>query len=191
MNILIDGYNLLKQIFTGKEITLTQRNQFFQKALDYSSRKGHSLFIVFDGGSHPRPSKEKSGPVTVIYSGYKDSADDVIKHLIEEKLLKNLLVVTTDRNLNAYADEYDIPSIDSMDFYHLMMQKDIQTAGYKKATGQAQKLRIDESQTELDRLMQEGSEVLQYKSEDTHEQKHETQGSSKKEKRLLTLIKKL
>ena len=191
MNILIDGYNLLKQIFTGKEIAQAERDRFIKKLQEYAHRKGHSIFIVFDGGSHPRPTKEKNGPVSVIYSGYKDSADDVIKHYLDEKILKNLLVVTTDRQLNSYADQYGIPSLDSVDFYQILSQKEPQVQGYKKSSGQAQKLRSDEPLTQLDILMQEGSQMLQHKNEEPSQVEHPLKTSSKIEKRMLAILKKL
>ena len=192
MNILIDGYNLLKQALGTKQISERQRNWFAQRAAEYANKKGHTLYIVYDAGPYTRLTKEKKGRVITVYSGHKDTADDIIMHYIEENLLKNLLVVTTDRQLNAYADQFGIPSIDSLDFYRCMKEEAPRIAGYKKVSGHAQKMRPGEGSSELDALMQEGSSVLQYKQEGEDEAPaYDTKGSSKKEKRLLAILKKL
>ncbi len=191
MNIIIDAYNLLKQLLPSKQVSERQRKWFLERAQAYAHKKGHHLYIIYDAGPYNRLTKEKYRSVTVVYSGHKDSADDVIKTYIDEDRLKNMLVVTTDRQLNAYADQYGIPSIDSQDFYGFMKDDTPQVAGYKKAAGQAQKLRPEESSPELDALMQEGSSLVHYKDEPVEEIIYDTKGSSKKEKRLLAILRKL
>lgn len=189
MNILIDGYNLLKQLFGG-QITEHQRRQFELRALEYAHRKGHVLYIVYDGGPYTRMTVEKRGRVVCVYSGYKDTADDILKQYIEEGLLKNMLLVTTDRQINAFADRYSVPSIDALDFYNYMKETNIQLHGYKKTPGQAHKLNREESSPELDALMEEGSSTLFYKEEASSEEMAHKM-PSKKEKSLRALLKKL
>ncbi len=190
MNILIDGYNLLKQLLGTKQISERQRKWFADRAAEYANKKGHTLYIVYDAGPYTRLTKEVRGKVTTIYSGHKDSADDVIIGYIENNLLKNLLLVTTDRQLNAVADQHGIPSIDSLDFYEFMKEKAPLVGGYKKVTGKAHKLHA-EVNPELDALMQEGASLLQYKVEQDDPKEYDTKGSSKKEKRLLAILNKL
>jgi predicted RNA-binding protein with PIN domain len=189
MNILIDGYNLLKQVFGG-QITEQQRRQFELRALEYAQRKGHVLYIVYDGGPYSQMTVEKRGRVSCVYSGYKDTADDILKQYIEEGILKHILLVSTDRQLNAFADRYGVPSIDALDFYSYMKETKAQVHGYKKIPGQAHKLNPEESSPELDALMEEGASTLFYKEEALSEEVAHTV-PSKKEKRLLALLKKL
>ncbi len=190
MNIIIDGYNLLKQVL-GKQITSKERTWFQERAAEYAKSKAHHLYIVYDAGPYARLTKEKHGRVTIVYSGHKDTADDVIKDYIDRKLLKDMLIVTTDRALNSYADQYEVPSIDSLDFYEFMKQKSSPPiVGFKKAKGRAQKLHPGKEQPELDRLMQEGTTILQYKQELDEEEDDEFD-FSRKERRLMGLIKKL
>ncbi len=190
MNIIIDGYNLLKQLFTNKTISEQERSRFIKKAADYAHKKNHTLYIVVDAGPYQRITKEHHGPVVVIYSGYKDSADDVIRRYAEEQMLKNMLVVTTDRELNAWVDQLGVPSIDSLDFYGFMKEQAPTVGGFKKVSGAAQKLRPEESSDELDMLMQEGSQVLQYKQEEDEEDEV-SKRVSRNERRLLAILKKL
>ncbi len=189
MNILIDGYNVLKQVFGG-QITELQRTSFELRALDYAQRKGHTLYIIYDAGPYNRMTVVKNGRVITVYSGHKDSADDIIKRYIEERLLKNLLLVTTDRQLNAFADTYEVPSIDSLDFYSYMNKTNAPVRGYTKAPGHAHKLHQDVSSPSLDALMEEGSSTLWYKEEEQEEEPR-SHGVSKREKRLLAVLKKL
>ena len=186
MNILIDGYNLLKQLL-GRQITDKERDWFHERATEYARKKGHQLHIVYDAGPYNRQTKETLGRVTIVYSGHKDSADEVIKDYIDRKVLKNMLVVTTDRELNRYADRHEVPSIDSLDFYQFMKRQDTPVAGFKKASGKAEILHGENP--ELDRLMQEGTTILQYKQE--LEEDDEEYDFSKKERRLMAFIKKL
>lgn len=191
MNIIIDGYNLLKQLLGSKPIGEKERDWFLRKAAEYALAKKHKLFIVYDGGSHPRPVSEKKGSVVTVYSGYKLTADDVIKSYIDEGLLKDMLIVTTDRQLNRYASRAQVPSIDSLDFYKLMnRQKPESVVGYKKAPGVAHKLHEGEGTTELDLLMQEGASVLLYKDEQEGGEAP-SKKASKKEKYEQALLKKL
>ncbi len=148
------------------------------------------MYLIYDGGPYNRMTVEKNGRVITVYSGHKESADDIIKRYIEERLLKNILLVTTDRQLNAFADTYEVPSIDSLDFYELMKEMGIPKKGYQKTPGQAHKLHPERASSELDALMQEGSNMLLYKEEEPEEEAH-GHGTSKKEKRLLAVLKKL
>ena len=190
MNILIDGYNLLKQLLT-KNITDKERQWFHERAAEYARKKGHVLSIVYDAGPYNRLTKETQGRITIIYSGFRDTADDVIKDYIDRKVLKNMLVVTTDRALNRYADDQGVPSIDSLDFYEFMKEGGSPVvAGYKKSSGQTQKMRPEQKNDELDRLMEEGTAILQYKQEFT-EDEDDGYTFSKKERRLMGVVKKL
>lgn len=190
MNILIDGYNLLKQLL-AKNITDKERQWFHERAAEYARKKGHVLYIVYDAGPYNRLTKETHGRVTIIYSGHKDTADDVIKDYIDRKVLKNMLVVTTDRALNAYADQYEVPSIDSLDFYEFMKNSSTpEVVGFKKSSGQVKKLHPEQENPELDKLMEEGTTILQYKQE-LEEDDDDEYDFSRKERRLFDLVKKL
>ena len=193
MNIIIDGYNLLKQALAKTTINERERNQFLSLAQKYAHEKNHLLYVIFDGGPSDRPTAERREGVIVIYSGWKQTADDVIKAYVDDKIIKNVLLVTTDRYLNTYASQAQIPSIDSLDFYRFMKLKQ-PTSGLKKVSGPAIKLGEDspggESCPELDQLMQEGASMLYYKEEDRVERPSRDKGS-KTERRLSELIKKL
>src|SRR5260221_7699482 len=124
MIIVVDAYNLLRSVPPYKKtITDKERVQFIAHLSAYGRRKGHKVVIVFDGGPHEWPFKEQMKRVTVVYSGIHESADDYIKEYIEAHHMKDLLLVSSDAELNRWADRLNIPSIDSAIFCQLMHQE--------------------------------------------------------------------
>jgi predicted RNA-binding protein with PIN domain len=188
MNIIIDGYNLIKQLLKKTVISEKERTWFHQKAVEYSRRKNHILYIVYDGGPLDRPTKEKHGIINLIYSGNRLTADDVIKSYLEEKIFVDMLLVTTDRQLTRFALANDVPTIDSLDFYEFM--KTPQSSAVKKKSGELHKLRPEEESPDLDILMEEGARTLSYKQEEQVAQTKE-QKASKKERLIEALLRKL
>ncbi len=188
MIIVIDAYNLLKQLFR-KQITQKERGWFESLAAEYARKKQHTLYLVFDGGSFTRPTAERKGSLVIVYSGTKETADDVIKAYIDEKESKEILLVSTDRQLNRYANQQGIPSLDSLDFYTLMKETTEKGVGLKKAHGKVHKVSERES-PELDLLMEQAASMSYYKEEELVDEKmHKT--PAKTERRMLALLKKL
>lgn len=193
MNIIIDGYNIIKQIFKSARVAQKEHDWFMGLLVSYTRKKKHTIYIVFDAGPYERPTAEKTQNIIKVYSGRHKSADDVIKAYIEEQLLKPLLIVTTDRQINRYAARHNIPSIDSLDFYTLMKEeKSIPVQGLHKASGTAFKLHQEETSPELDELMQEAAKTLYYKVEEHQE---DTKSGHKKvakdERQMIKILKKL
>lgn len=194
MFIIIDGYNLLKQIAGKPFVTQSEREQFINSLGKYAHAQNHEIYIVFDGGSYIRPTKEIYKRITVIYSGVNQSADDYIRNYIEHIKSKDILVVSTDRKISSFAKQRGLHIADSLDFYHVInREREKNNNTISKATGQPRKLsEIDNP--ELDALMRESARVI-YKKEDTQEEHNARSGNSqqisKKEKKLLKIIKKL
>ncbi len=191
MYIIIDGYNLLKSLFKSVEVSEKERSWFHAQAATYARKKGHTIAIVYDGGSVDRPTQEKKGSIITVYSGWRSTADDVIKGMIDEKMPPDMLVVTTDNQLSSYAERGGVPTMRSADFYRVMRMEDSpEFVGYKKAPGAAHKSEQHASSVELDALMQEGSSVLLYKEEAAGEEPS-AQKASKKERLAAKIVKKL
>ena len=162
MIIIIDGYNLLKGASEGREVSESERRSFIHKLAIYGKRKRHKMVVVFDGGASNWPFKEKIGDVTVIYSGGKQTADKVIKHYIDDHPSKEILLVTTDRDLNMFACKKGKVSIDSNDF--LVLLNDLLASPDQRE--QEVKIVIDENETDLDILMEQASAVVPQKQQD-------------------------
>jgi predicted RNA-binding protein with PIN domain len=201
MIIIIDGYNVLKTVHATSHISDHKREQFITQLIHYAHTSHNNIFIIFDGGEGLRPTFYTRNGVTIVYAGYHDSADDVIKHLIDREQHRDVMLVSSDRELNHYAANVDVPSIDSTVFYgHIeeRLQTLQQVANQPKIDVMVRKRPGHESSPEVDALMEEGSEKVFYKYEDKHEKnlrdKYHTKPSNrlnKEEKKLSKIVKKL
>lgn len=192
MIIVIDGYNVLKLVHSTKHVHETIRLQFLKQLADYGKRKGHSIMLVFDGGPYDMSTSERHGQATVVYAGYRETADDYIKRYLDEHRSKELLLVTHDRDLVNHALRYDIPTIDVWPFYERMMRKDAgQQRHASQSNGQLVKLHPEEVDDQLDALFQEAVilEKVEYEADLQREQAGKKQ--SKLAKSLESLLKKL
>ncbi|HEX4068463.1 MAG TPA: NYN domain-containing protein [Candidatus Babeliales bacterium] len=196
MIIVVDAYNLLRSVPPYKKtITDKERMQFIAQLSAYARRKGHKIVIVFDGGPHEWPFKENRKAVIIVYSGIHETADDYIKEYIEAHRTQDLLLVSSDSELNRWADHLQIPSIDSTSFSHLMQQELSTKQVATHTQDEVIKLHHDNDALDIDALMMEASKTVSQKSEDVaagpkrhHIKKDEL---SKAEKALLKKLKKL
>jgi hypothetical protein len=167
MIIIVDAYNLLRSIPPYKKtVTDQERTKFIVQLGTYGQRKGHKMVIVFDGGPHEWPFKENKKAMTIVYSGIHESADDYIKEYLEAHQAKDLLLVSSDSELNRWSARLNIPSIDSIAFSQLLHQELFvkQLIAEKEST--VTKLHHDNDIIDIDALMMEASKSVPVKSED-------------------------
>lgn len=166
MIIIVDAYNLLRAVPPYKKtITDQERARFIGQLGAYGRRKSHKIVIVFDGGPYEWPYRENMKTVQVVYSGIHESADDYIKNYIETHRAKDLLLVSSDSELNRFAAQLNIPSIDSSSFNQLVHEQSrIKESIYKKSDVVV-KLAHD-NLIDIDALMLEASKTVPVKSED-------------------------
>jgi predicted RNA-binding protein with PIN domain len=192
MIIVVDGYNVLKLV-NGADVSESQRMQFIKLLGSYARRKQHMMTIVFDGGPHEWPTRDRESGVYVVYSGHNETADDYIMHFLDEKRAYDVLLVSSDRVLNDYAASHDIPSIDSDYFWALVQRERRKSAEVpKKKKTDIIKL-TEEENPAVDVLMQEAGHRVEHKTEDMLPSMVSQAGNkmSKKERRLQAIIKKL
>ncbi len=191
MIIIVDGYNVLKQFSSKLEINEQERRAFATKLGRYAKRKDHKVILVFDGGSSGRPSKEKIHGVELVYSGFKQTADEFIIEYIEMRKKGRMLLVSSDYELCLAAQDLQVTSINAMDFYPLLAEKDEESI--KKKVGNKLVKTSKTEHPELDALMQQASMRIPKKEEDREDKKmvQKMQKLSKEEKRLMQKVKKL
>jgi len=166
MIIIVDAYNLLRAVPPYKKtITDQERAQFIAQLGQYGRRKGHKIIIVFDGGPYEWPFREKMKTVELVYSGIHESADDYIKEYIEAHRAKDLLLVSSDSELNQFAARLHIPSIDSSSFNQLLCQELSAKNVLSEKQSAVVKLTHDNAE-DIDALMVEASKTVPVKSED-------------------------
>lgn len=190
MIVVIDAYNVLKQIKQGY-VSTAEQHAFINRLRMYARSKRVMVVVVFDGGGTPWPVVEKDPEVTVVYAGEQLSADDYIRRYLKEHRNKELLLITDDRELKKNAQVLDIDTFGSLAFYARLLQKD---AGAAVASAQ-QTIVIKTSAdapAELDALM-ENSDVRPKKEEPCSVASRKPTGftPSKKERKINRKIKKL
>lgn len=117
MQLLIDGYNLLKKIKHSAHISDKERRNFIKKLNNYAHTKNLELIIVFDAGPYSWPMCEKvSKLLEVVYSGVQESADDYIKKYVEAHKNRDILLITSDRELVTHARRHGIDALGSHEF---------------------------------------------------------------------------
>lgn len=195
MIIVIDGYNLLHTVPPYKKtITDQERKRFVTQLGRYGHIKGHKIVLFFDGGPYEWPVKEKMSFIDVIYSGIYESADDCIKEYIDKQRSRDILLVTSDRELNAYAAQHTVPSIDSFAFYQLLQEVKNQITK-KSASSHNVVKTTGEMREDIDVLMKNVSAWGPEKAEDIELQEKnrasKKQHLSKHERVLLKKLRKL
>jgi len=189
MVLLIDAYNVIKMALGKAHIRDDERAQFVTDLSSYAKKKGLTIVAVFDGGPSLRAHEESTQRITVVYSGIKQSADDYIKQYLHVHKGRDILMVSSDRELAAWASQVGIPSLDAPHFYALMRAALKRTTGPLKNHTVAVKTSREEH-GELDELMEE-SFVPPIHESVQPERKKESHQLSKVERQLLEKLKKL
>lgn len=195
MILLIDAYNLLKQLF-GKEISDMQRVAYIGILNAYAKIKHHSIVLVFDGGLFDYSIREKQGNILSIDAGRNRTADEVIMEYIDEHKAQDMILVSSDRELTNYASKHGIVAVDSPVFDKYVRQALEKSQEKMVPTLQkAHKIHPEDKDEELDVLMQEASQMVVQKPEDdaAHKQVSRRKGAvlSKKERKIMSKLKKL
>lgn len=193
MIIVVDAYNVLKKgIHAQHYISHQQREQFCSDISVYAKRKKHTILVVFDGGDSQWPSVTKRDYISIVYSGQKMNADDYIKEYLDKNKDKEILLVSSDRALCYWADEREMPSLDSELFYAILKKPDAIAA--QTGIKQGGLVKMSESEDALvNELMQQAAQAIEYKMEDILPEERTEQKSAvaKKERKLQQIIKKL
>lgn len=194
MIIVIDGYNVLKQALHKVEISDNAKATFIKQLGIYGKKKGHAMLVVFDGGSTDRADKDRVHGVTIIHSGFGESADDWIKKYMQQHKGHDLLLVSTDRELCASVRRFGIVCIDALDFYKLL-QEGCVSQNESHITRGALVKTADLQISSLDEIMVQGSRIVHAKMDDIMTKKTDRKSVahtvSKKEREILKKLKKL
>ncbi|MGB8468289.1 MAG: NYN domain-containing protein [Candidatus Babeliales bacterium] len=157
MNIILDGYNILKA-FSGTHVPAQERDSYIRRLERYSKTRHHQIVIVFDGGPYTWPHAEHVAQgVRVIYSGSKSSADAVIMQYLDDHHTQDLLLVTNDRAIITHGARVGVLAISGTVFNAYLSQALKPTAPLEKSSqALVQKLIIEEDAQygNIDALMQ-------------------------------------
>ncbi|MGE0206256.1 MAG: NYN domain-containing protein [Candidatus Babeliales bacterium] len=193
MIIIIDAYNLLKTLYHNTE--LDEKSAYYQGLLkQYAKKRKNTLILVYDGGSSPWQSSHKEGALTIIHSGFQETADDVIMQYIQAHKDKDILVVSADREIAQKAYECNIVSIEPFLFDAYVQQAvSNKTPVQEVAKNRVKKLRPEETH-EIDTLMEQASAIIERKHDEQGDKsRSQSSGSvlSKRERKIRAQLKKL
>jgi len=120
-HIVIDGYNVIRQsdsLSYLESISMEEgRTGLLRLLCDYRKIKGHAITVVFDGWMTDNigQSRDRLMGIDVLYSGRGEKADEVIKRMAQ-KLKERVVIVTSDREIAAYAERRGAAVIPSQEF---------------------------------------------------------------------------
>ena len=110
MHLIVDGYNLIRQssqlqILDAMDLQ-AGREALLELLAHYRSRSHHRITVVFDGWQRGdlKESRDRYQGLLIIYSRRGERADEVIKRLLHQER-EGALVVTSDREIQMYADQ--------------------------------------------------------------------------------------
>lgn len=194
MIIVIDGYNVLKEKL-GASVSVHDRQSYVRQLVKYCAIRRHTCVLVFDGGDYGYASREIYGSVTVLYSGERSSADQVIMAYLEENYAKDILLITNDRAIIQYAERLKKHAISGRDFNKyvaLALHEERVQKSTNRQMNVIAKTTSDADET-IDALMEAYSNVIMHKSVDVAHAGEitDTRTKSKHERALLQILKKL
>lgn len=194
MIVVVDAYNVLKQVLPSVQIGERERNSFIQELGRYARQRQHKIILVFDGGPYDRASQERIAGVYVVYAGCHETADEYIKRYLTEHRELDLLLVSSDREVRAVAHGLQIESVRAPDFYAIVCATLHENNRVQPRESFVIKT-TERDNPELDELMREGSRVVRGKVDDMVAgqggRKSLAQRPSKKERKIIKKIGKL
>lgn len=98
MLVILDGYNLLKQVFHTSSLNESERNSALTRIAARARVKKYHVLVVFDGYHAEYAPRTVYGTTTVVYSGARRSADEYIIEYVRA-IREHCIVVTGDRAL--------------------------------------------------------------------------------------------
>jgi uncharacterized protein len=98
--------------------------------VEYRKMKGHDITVVFDGWKSGGRSEAttKTGGVRVIYSRLGETADSVIKRIIE-KDKREWIVVSSDRDIAAHAWSHGSVALPAAEFHAVLRKASASISG--------------------------------------------------------------
>jgi len=190
LKIIIDGYNLIKRITAMQHISLVRRNQFLKLLGNYAKKKKHSIVVIFDGGGSSFSYSENEYGLEIVYSGFQETADDLIVRYVRERRGQEMFLVTSDRELAGFAVGYGVDILKSDKFYELVKDLEIEQKVDMFDSTLYKMTNIESS--ELDELMKQGTQQIKIKEESEEKsRKSSAKKPSRAERRSYQKLKKL
>lgn len=160
--IVIDAYNYIKSISSDRFVDEAIINKWIFIFQKYAALRGNKVVLVFDAGPFFYPTTDNYGGVQVLFSGQRQTADDLLKVWVEQHARQDVLLVTSDRQIRDHAARSSVESISSQDFYKIFNAVTAQQEVSEQLMhGSIYKTKLEEKEDDdLDSLMELGSRSL-------------------------------
>jgi predicted RNA-binding protein with PIN domain len=210
MIVIIDGYNVLKQLFPGIKNNLDRQKAAFIRQLAFYKRKKadeiQEIIVVFDAGPLQHATRTIKSDIVIMYSGTKNSADAWIMNYVERNRNKEIMVITRDREIREASHQMGACSLGGDEFYRILRDILIESPHEQNNATTIEKydpvltdddtmLQPSLNQEALDILMEQSSiETMDAKPDDKDSRSSRQSPShslTKKERHLQAKIKKL
>jgi predicted RNA-binding protein with PIN domain len=149
MAYIIDGNNLIGSAPDFSLADPESRGKIVSLIRKFQESKNTKITVVFDG--EPQGSELKnpiSAKLIVVYPRYGLTADDEIKRILDNyQQLKEVVLVTTDRELKKYAREKGARTINSIEFF-FTLKKAFLFQGKKEETLKRVNTRVSQNEVE-------------------------------------------
>ncbi|HLP59698.1 MAG TPA: NYN domain-containing protein [Candidatus Deferrimicrobium sp.] len=119
MPYIIDGNNLLGSAPDIDGHDPEAKNKLIAIVARFQEDKNSNVIIVFDGAPHNGVRRQEVSPkFTVLYPHYGNTADDEIREILGGfNYCKDVILVSSDRNLKDFAKEKGAKTLNSIEFY--------------------------------------------------------------------------
>jgi len=127
MSYLIDGYNV---IYADDELAKLMKDGLLERAreelmrllVQFKAATGQKVSVVFDGSSpYGGLSSDARMGIRMIFSRKPEKADDIImEEIVRESNPAQLMVVSSDREIQKQAMEFRAQTLDADSFLNLM-----------------------------------------------------------------------
>lgn len=119
MPYIIDGNNL---IGSSPDMSLEEsgvRQKITHMVRKFQQNRNNKVIVVFDGEPEGTSHRQEMGPkFLVMYPRYGQSADDEIKHILDSyNDFRDVVLITSDRELKSYARKLGARTVNSIEFY--------------------------------------------------------------------------
>lgn len=152
MPYIIDGNNL---IGSSPDMSLEEsgvRQKTIQMVRRFQQNRNNKVIVVFDGEPDGTSHRQELGSkFLVVYPRYGQSADDEIKHILDSyNDFRDVVLITSDRELKSYARKLGARTVNSIEFY-FKLKREYRETGKREESQKRIDTRL--SEREVDQWM--------------------------------------
>ena len=131
--MIVDGYNVIKSSGFSDDYQFNQlknlRERFLILIKEYKQKSPHKITVVFDGSktNEVMLNKEHADGIDIVYSAGGQTADDIIRGMVEEaESPREIMVVSSDKGITTYVRKMGASVSEAGELYGKIRQREAQ-----------------------------------------------------------------